>query len=171
MRLSLERLYDEHAQSIYAFLLNFTRHEQDARDVMQEVFCKVAAKPSLLDGARDERALLLRLAHNLTVDLARRREARERKHGAFGQEENDAVCPAADSADEEELQRMLAEAFEELPPEQRAVAHLKLYQDATFERIGEALRISANTAASRYRYAIDKLRARLRLLYEEMRNR
>src|SRR5580658_3859203 len=79
MRHSLERLYDAHAQSIYAFLLNFTRHEQDARDAMQEVFCKVAAKPSLLDGARDERALLLRLAHNLVIDNARRRIARERK--------------------------------------------------------------------------------------------
>lgn len=168
MRLSLERLYDAHAQSIYAFLLNFTRHEQDARDVMQEVFCKVAAKPALLDGARDERALLLRLAHNLAIDTVRRRAARDRKHDEFGQEQEIFADAATDDG---ALQRLLAEAFDELPPEQRAVAHLKLYEDATFERIGGALGISANTAASRYRYAIDKLRARLRLLYEETRNR
>lgn len=168
MPLSLERLYDAHAQSIFAFLLNFTRHEQDARDVMQEVFCKVAAKPSLLDGARDERALLLRLAHNLAIDAVRRRAARDRKHDEFGLGQEIFADTLTDDA---ELQRLLADAFDELPPEQRAVAHLKLYEDATFERIGAALGISANTAASRYRYAIDKLRARLRLLYEEMRNR
>src|SRR5580692_9638425 len=104
MRPSLERLYDEHAQSIYAFLLNFMRHEQDARDVMQEVFCKIAAKPSLLDGARDERALLLRLAHNLVIDNARRRIARERKHEAFG-EELDTMGIAGGGTDGEELQR------------------------------------------------------------------
>jgi len=57
-----------------------------------------------------------------------------------------------------------------LPPEQRAVVHLKLWEEMTFEQIAATLDIPANTAASRYRYAIDKLRHRLRPLYEEMRS-
>ena len=36
----LERLYDEHASALFAFLLNFTRHEADTRDLLQEVFVK-----------------------------------------------------------------------------------------------------------------------------------
>jgi len=56
----------------------------------------------------------------------------------------------------------------ELPDEQRAVAHLKLWEGQTFEAIAETLNISPNTAASRYRYAIDKLRERLRPLYDEI---
>ena len=56
----------------------------------------------------------------------------------------------------------------QLPPEQRAVAHLKLWEGATFEEIAESLEISVNTAASRYRYALDKLRTRLRPIYEEL---
>ena len=36
-RLDIERLYDEHAQAVFAFLLNFTRHEADTRDLLQEV--------------------------------------------------------------------------------------------------------------------------------------
>ena len=62
----------------------------------------------------------------------------------------------------------LAEALAELPPEQRAVAHLKLWEGLTFGQIAAALDIPPNTAASRYRYALDKLRDRLRPLYEEM---
>ena len=38
----------------------------------------------------------------------------------------------------------------------------------TFEQIAVALDISPNTAASRYRYGLDKLRGRLRPLYEEI---
>jgi len=57
----------------------------------------------------------------------------------------------------------------ELPPEQRAVTHLKLWEKLTFEQIAETLDIPANTAASRYRYALDKLRERLRPLYDEIR--
>ena len=46
--------------------------------------------------------------------------------------------------------------------------HLKLWEGLTFEEIAAALDISPNTAASRYRYGLDKLRDRLRPLYEEM---
>lgn len=55
-----------------------------------------------------------------------------------------------------------------MPEEQRAVVHLKLWGELTFEQIAAALEIPPNTAASRYRYALDKLRGRLRPLYEEM---
>jgi hypothetical protein len=33
----IERLYDEHAQPLYAFLLNFTRDEADTRDLPRDV--------------------------------------------------------------------------------------------------------------------------------------
>jgi RNA polymerase sigma-70 factor (ECF subfamily) len=47
--------------------------------------------------------------------------------------------------------------------------HLKLWEELTFEEIAAALEIPPNTAASRYRYGIDKLRDRLRPIYEETR--
>ena len=56
----------------------------------------------------------------------------------------------------------------ELPPEQREVVHLKLWEGLTFEEIAAALEIPPNTAASRYRYGLDKLRELLRPLYEEI---
>ena len=60
-------------------------------------------------------------------------------------------------------------ALGQLPDEQRAVVHLKLWEVLTFEAVAEALDISPNTAASRYRYGIDKLREVLRPLYSEIR--
>ena len=84
--LDFERLYDEHAQAVFAFLLNFTRHEADTRDLLQELFVKLAKRPDLLDGVRDERAFLLRLAHNLAIDLIRRRGAREKHYEQLAEE-------------------------------------------------------------------------------------
>ena len=66
-------------------------------------------------------------------------------------------------------QRCLAEALGDLPEDQRSVVHLKLWEGLTFEAIARLLDIPPNTAASRYWYGIDKLRARLRPLYEEIR--
>jgi RNA polymerase sigma-70 factor (ECF subfamily) len=164
---NLERLYDEHAQALFAFVLNLLRQEADTRDVLQELFVKVARNPPLLQGVKDERGFLLRLAHNLAIDLMRRRAARDRNYEQLAAD-NGALFAATDDPDEEVFAGRLAEALGELPPEQRAVVHLKLWERLTFEQIAATLDISPNTAASRYRYAIDKLRARLRLLYDEI---
>jgi RNA polymerase sigma-70 factor (ECF subfamily) len=163
----LERLYDEHAQALYAFLLNFTRHPADTRDLLQEIFVKLARDPSLLHGVRLERPFLLRLAHNAAIDLIRRRGTRDRTRDNFAAESLSPFAPAADP-DEATFRRELSVALAGLPPEQRAVAHLKLWEHLTFEQIAATLEISPNTAASRYRYALDKLRGRLRPLYDEM---
>lgn len=165
--LDIERLYDEHAQPLYAFLLNFTRDEFDTRDLLQEIFVKLAREPKLLAGIRDERAFLIRLAHNAAIDLIRRRGTRERTKDNFIAEQISLFAPASDP-DETFFRDELSTALGELPEEQRAVVHLKLWGELTFEEIAAALDLSPNTAASRYRYGLDKLRERLRPLYEEI---
>lgn len=163
----LERLYDEHAQALFAFLLNLTRDEADTRDLLQEIFVKLARDGKLLAGVREERAFLIRLAHNAAIDLMRRRGTRERTKENLAAEIISPFAPTSDP-DEEMFRQQLSTALAELPEEQRAVAHLKLWSELTFEEIAAALEIPPNTAASRYRYALDKMRARLRPLYEEI---
>ena len=74
----------------------------------------------------------------------------------------------ADDLDERAFRKALSAALGELPADQRAVVHLKLWEGLTFEQIAELLGIPLNTAASRYRYGLDKLRERLRPLYDEI---
>ena len=167
MALELARLYDAHAQALFSFALNLTRSEADTRDVLQEVFVKLATQPNLLDGVRDERGFLLRVAHNQAINLMRRASAQDRRDERFGAE-TDSIFVPPNSTDEQAFREAVAAAMTELPPEQRAVLHLKLWEDFTFEAIATTLGLSPNTAASRYRYAIDKLRHRLRPLYDEI---
>ena len=162
---SLAHLYDAHAPALFAFALDLTRSEADTADILQEIFCRLAARPELLRGVRDERAFLLRMVYTRVVDASRRRAVRQR----FADEADPAAlfAPAADP-DETAFRESLARALEELPADQRAVVHLKLWQGLTFDEIATALRIPPNTAASRYRYGLDKLRTLLRPLYEEI---
>jgi RNA polymerase sigma-70 factor (ECF subfamily) len=163
----LARLYDAHAEALFRFLLNLTRSEPDTRDVLQELFRRLATHPDLTRGARDERAFLLRSAHNLWVDQVRRQTTRERVRTALTEQSVNVFAPAG-SPDEQAFRAALSAALMELPADQRAVVHLKLWEGLTFEAIAQTLDIPMNTAASRYRYGLDKLRARLRPLYEEI---
>jgi RNA polymerase sigma-70 factor (ECF subfamily) len=164
----LEKLYDEHAQAVFAYALSLTRSEADARDILQEVFLKLVRQPEGTSAVRDMRGYLLRLAHNLIIDLFRRQTSRQRRHEELAQV-NEPVFAATSDPDEAAFRESLAEALAELPEDQRAVVHLKLWEGMTFEVIAEVLGIPPNTAASRYRYGLDKLRARLRPLHEELR--
>jgi RNA polymerase sigma-70 factor, ECF subfamily len=163
----LERLYDDHAGALFAFLLNLTRSEADTRDLLQELFVKLARQPALLRGVRQERSFLLRMAHNSAIDLVRRRQARRENAAGPDGPAVDLFAPAADP-DTQTFRKALAGGLEELPAEQRAVVHLKLWEGLTFEEIAATLDIPLNTAASRYRYGLDKLRASLRPLYDEI---
>ena len=163
----LERLYDEHAQALFAFLVNFTRNEADTHDLLQELFVRISRQPGLLQNVSDPRGFLLRMAHNAAIDLIRRRGARQKSYDRLA-EETIAIFASADNRDENAFREAVSRALDELVPEQRAVVHLKLWEGFTFERIAEVLGIPLNTAASRYRYGLDKMRQRLRPLYNEI---
>jgi RNA polymerase sigma-70 factor, ECF subfamily len=163
----IEELYDRHATALYAFALNLTRHEADASDIIQELFTRIARDPDLFHHVRNERPFLLRMTHHLAIDHIRRRASRDRLAEALAAETDEPFAPSTDP-DEQNFRVELAQALEKLPPEQRAVVHLKIWEDLTFEEIAEALETSPNTAASRYRYGLDKLRAWLRPILKEL---
>lgn len=56
----------------------------------------------------------------------------------------------------------LERAIGELPVSQQTVVRLRYYVGMSFREVGQTLSISANTAASRTRYALQKLRTALR---------
>jgi RNA polymerase sigma-70 factor (ECF subfamily) len=167
MSLDLRRLYDEHASSLYAFLLNLSRSESETRDLLQDHFVKLATKSASLEAVRDVRAWLVRLAHHLFIDACRRRTSNSRMIERVAADSTPLFEPSND-LDEQSFRGALANALGELPAEQGAVVHLKLWEEMTFAQIAEALEISPNTAASRYRYGLDKLQTLLRPLYEEL---
>lgn len=161
----LERIYDAHASGLFHYLVTFTKNEADARDLLQELFIKLArgAEREL----RSEKAFLYRLAHNLAIDWMRRRKVRWDSEARLLKEVDEGVQTLPDP-DALALARCFAQAMKSLPDEQRTIMQLKLWDGLTFEEIAEAQAIPLNTAASRYRYGLDKLRALLRPIYEEL---
>lgn len=161
----LERIYDAHASGLFHYLVSFTKTEADARDLLQEIFIKLARGAAL--DAQNEKAFLYRLAHNLALNWLRRRKVRWDSEERLRREIDGGLQAAADP-DVAALARGFAEAMKLLPDEQRTIVQLKLWDGLTFEEIAEAQGIPLNTAASRFRYGLNKLRSLLRPLYEEL---
>jgi DNA-directed RNA polymerase specialized sigma24 family protein len=65
--LDLERLYDEHAQAL-CLPHQCHRNESDTRDLLQELFVKLARRSELLDGVSNERPSSSASLHNAAID-------------------------------------------------------------------------------------------------------
>ena len=161
----LERLYDAHASGLFHYLMTFTRAEADARDLLQELFIRLARAAGA--ELKREKAYVYRLAHNLAIDWLRRGRTRREGEERLLREPSPSRLEAPDP-DMAELAQRFSRAMESLPDEQRSVVQLKLRDGLTFEEIAHAQGVPLNTAASRYRYALEKLRALLRPLYDEL---
>jgi len=151
---ALGRIFELSARTLYGLALWRTASVEDARDVVQEVFVRVAEHRRDLPAVRDPRSWLLAVTHRLAIDLARRRKVRRTSSlGEIALLSVDSDC-AERSMDQSLATRLLLE----LPPNQRDAIYLHLFADLTFAAVGDVVGVPTFTAASRYRRGIRKLR-------------
>lgn len=142
--MDLGALYDAWASRLLAYMMTITRDRTKAEDALHNLFVKLAtARPAL----RDPAVYLFRAARNEALRVSRRLPDRPLA-------DLDVVEAPAESA-------AVADALDRLPLEQLDVVVLHVFEGLTFREAAEVLGIPPDTAASRYRYALDKLRGML----------
>lgn len=147
-------LYDRSAARLFRVAWGLLGHREEAEDAVQEVFARMARARASLATVHNLNAYLFAALRRVCAETCERR-ARARLAATAAQEVSRVATGQGDS--EVDFQ----EALRGLPDEQREVVLLKIDGALTFGEIAQALGISPNTAASRYRYALEKLRATL----------
>ncbi len=152
-------LYDEHAASVYHYLLAMLGSHAQAEDALQSVFLELVRRPGTLDGIQSPRTYLLTMARH---HAARTRRSTQRRSSVEEEAGRSRLLEATATAqvDPEEAAR-LQQAILALPDEQREVLVLKAFEGLSHREIGLVLGVPENTVASRYRYALEKLRQQL----------
>jgi RNA polymerase sigma-70 factor (ECF subfamily) len=149
------RLYDTFGPSLFRYALMILGRREAAEDVIQQVFMAVidrgtrhiaAPETYLRTAVRNACYSLLRASRVRGSDLSPVEEILEGVPGA-----------AAPISAEDRL--ALDAGIQALPPEQREVIHLHVFEGLTFKEVALATGEPPNTVASRYRYALEKLRA------------
>src|ERR1700730_4771235 len=144
--------FSEVAPGLLLFARQWVQSAADAEDIVQEAFVKFWRRNQKIEN----RALLYPAVRSIALDFIRRDSRRARREATAVGETNEFVEPEFEF--EDDTQRVLAEAIEILPCEQRELLVMKIWNELTFVEISGALGISQNTAASRYRYALAALR-------------
>ena len=150
------RLYDSFGAPLFRYALMILGERGAAEDVIQQVFLSVLDRRTRhID---DPRTYLRAAVRNACYSLLRSRRLRGSPAGGPGEELLEAIPEAAQPVPLED--RLALDAgIRALPPEQREVVHLHVFEGLTFKEVAAATGEPANTVASRYRYALEKLRA------------
>lgn len=152
---SFAGLYHEHKDAVYNAAFHLLGERAGAEDVLQDVFVALVRQGHA--SLHKPRAWLLTATLNRVRDRLRRR----RPAAAEMDELPSAIPGPLREAEQQEQAELVAAALSRLPLAQREVVVLHVFEDLSFALIGQLCGISQDTAASRWRYACDKLRARL----------
>ncbi|HEY4283891.1 MAG TPA: sigma-70 family RNA polymerase sigma factor [Chthoniobacterales bacterium] len=144
--------FSEVGPGLLLFARQWVQSTADAEDIVQEAFVRFWRR----DHNLAHRGLLYAMVRSIALDLIRRDSRRARREAVVVSESEQSVEPHFQW--ENESQRALAVALQRLPGDQREVLVMKIWNELTFAEIGEALSISQNTAASRYRYGLAALK-------------
>ena len=150
---SMEEIYQQHAQTVYRFLLTHTRDEDLAEELTQETFYQAIRTSSRFDGSCIVSTWLCAIAKNVLFTY-------RRKHPE--QEEFTEHSTAAASAESEAvgvMNRMeLIRLMHGLAEPAREVMYLRVFGGLSFAEIGEVHGKSENWARVTFYRAKEKLR-------------
>lgn len=156
-------LLKRYEKPIYNYGMRMTGKNEDALDLMQEVFISVFRNLASYRNEGSFKSWLFRIAHFRCIEFYRRKKPTQGLDDAPEVESEEKS--AAESIHTTQENKQLVNAMQQLPLSQKAVVELKFFGQFTFDEIAEQTGISVNTAKSRLYGALEKLKILMEVDY------
>jgi len=178
-RTYLEDLVKEEQGRLLGFIRRRVNDEEDARDILQDVFFQLTAGFNDIRRTSSATAWLFSVARNRITDHYRKKKTERLSDRRVPQKNGDEplmleeILPALTRSPEDEYMReviweRIEESLDRLPEEQRDVFIMNEFEDMSFKEIASVTGEGINTLLSRKRYAVTYLREQLRELYKQI---
>jgi RNA polymerase sigma-70 factor, ECF subfamily len=145
-------LYERHGAALLLYARSFVVNAAAGEDLVHEVFLKLLRGETTVPDI--PLAYLYRAVRNAALNALRDR----REHASWDSQ----ITWFQDREGKQEEELALQSALGELPEDQRAAVIMRIWGGMTLEEVADATAVPLSTAASRYRYALEKLRERLK---------
>ncbi len=155
-RTAFDQLVRRHQKGVWRMTRRYVRSDADAADVTQQVFVRAFRGLATFRGAASVRSWLYRIAINCALSWIRDHRREQPTEIAEDALTEHAIAPGK-IADGQDSTRLRA-AIEQLPPKQKLVLELRVFDDLSFKEVAELADCSENTAKVNFHYAEKKLR-------------
>ena len=154
---------------VYTLIRRYVPNPSQADEIFQEVFLKVCKNKDQFREAVSFKSWLVTICKNTCIDQTRKQRRTLKTETLDGDTGDDRrslseVVASSDMGPDDVLtiqieNNELEALLDKLPLEQRETFYMKIIMDMTFEEIGQTMGCSTNTSKSRFRYALETLRA------------
>ncbi len=161
----------KYRETVYRIARRMVQSHEDGADVTQEVFIRVHRALPRFDGRSQLRTWLYRITVNLCLDFQERRRRQAWVDLDEVVQEAPADAGPVAQAEAAAVRQAVARAVDDLPPRQRAMVTLRLYQDLPYDEIATICECSEGTVKATMFAALRKLRGMLAEEWSEERSR
>jgi RNA polymerase sigma-70 factor, ECF subfamily len=166
-RAAFDALVRRYQRPVFRLALRYVKSDADAADVVQRTFVRAWKALPRFRGDASLRTWLYRIAINQSLNHLRDHRREQATDLA-----DDALSTRATGPTriiEGERSARVRAAIESLPPKQRLVLELRIYDDLSFREVAAVAECSENAAKVNFHHAVKKLRALLAAPAEESR--
>lgn len=155
-RSAFDTIVRRHQKGVWRIVRRYVKRDADASDVSQQAFVRAFKGLVAFRGAATMRSWLYRIAINCALTWLRDHRREEPSEIAEDALTEDNEAPARLIGGENSAR--LRAAIEQLPPKQKLVLELRVFDDLSFKEVSELADCSENTAKVNFHYAVKKLR-------------
>jgi RNA polymerase sigma-70 factor (ECF subfamily) len=153
---AFDQLVRRHQKAMWRLIRRYVRSDADAADVTQLAFVRAFRGLATFRGTATVRSWLCRIAINCALSWLRDHRREQPAELAEDALVGANPAPAQISAGDDRAQ--LRAAIDQLPPKQKLVLELRVFDDLSFREVAELADCSENTAKVNFHYAVKRLR-------------
>lgn len=162
-------LVDRHSRKLFRLAFRLAGNEEDAEDIVQETFLRAYRNLNQFDERAVFTSWLYRIATNHAFDMLRARKTRTAQSlnatDADNQPMEDRLSSDTPGPEQlafsGQLQNRIAEAMNQLTPQERTAFTLRHFEGHTIEEISATLKVGSNAAKHAIFRAVQKMRRAL----------
>jgi RNA polymerase sigma-70 factor (ECF subfamily) len=155
-RAAFDALVRRHQKGMWRLILRYVKRDADAADVTQLAFVRAFRGLASFRGTATVRSWLYRIAINCALSWLR--DHRREQPTEIAEDALIASNPALAQLSAGDDRAQLRRAIAELPPKQKLVLELRVFDDLSFREVAELADCSENTAKVNFHYAVKRLR-------------
>ena len=155
-RAAFDQIVRRHQKGVWYLVRRYVKRDADASDVTQQAFVRAFKGLATFRGTATVRSWIYRIAINCALSWLR--DHRREEPTELAEDALVIATPATARLIDGENGVRLRAAIAQLPPKQKLVLELRVFDDLSFKEVAELAECTENTAKVNFHYAVKRLR-------------
>jgi RNA polymerase sigma-70 factor (family 1) len=156
-----EKVFKDHFKSLHAYAYTFLKDDEQAEEVVQNVFCRIWEKRDQLKPDGSLKSYLYRAVHNESLNYLKHQQVKASFQVLYADGLGQADDDTSRKVMVNELETRIRQAMSELPQQCRTIFQLSRFEQLKYQQIADEMGLSIKTIENQMGKALKLMRTKL----------